>query len=184
MTTLTLSALLNALDTLHSEVDRIALGLSQPGGATLRCGPGCHACCIDHLRVSVLEAERIRRDYPEVLASTPAPEGACAFLDADGRCRVYSARPQVCRTQGLPLQWTETTSEVDVHYRDICPLNGEVVDLASLPDQACWPIGFVEERLALLAHHGEKAGLLRSDERVALRSLFVPAQGTPPSTGT
>ena len=44
---------------------------------------------------------------PEVLRSEPHPPGACAMLDADGACRVYAARPYVCRTQGLPLRWAE-----------------------------------------------------------------------------
>jgi hypothetical protein len=30
--------------------------------------------------------------------------GRCAFLDDDGACTVYDARPFLCRTHGLPLR--------------------------------------------------------------------------------
>ena len=32
-----------------------------------------------------------------------APDGACEFLDADGRCRIYGARPKQCRD--FPQSW-------------------------------------------------------------------------------
>ena len=46
--------------------------------------------------VFVVEAERIRRRNPELLARGRAhPEGACAFLDDAGACRIYEQRPYV-----------------------------------------------------------------------------------------
>ncbi len=32
-----------------------------------------------------------------------APDGACEFLQADGRCRIYAARPRQCRD--FPHGW-------------------------------------------------------------------------------
>ncbi len=32
-----------------------------------------------------------------------APGGACEFLGADGRCRIYEARPEQCRA--FPQDW-------------------------------------------------------------------------------
>ena len=32
-----------------------------------------------------------------------APDGACEFLEADGRCRIYAARPRQCRD--FPHGW-------------------------------------------------------------------------------
>lgn len=104
-----------------------------------------------------MEAERIRRDFPAVLQEAPATEG-CAFLGPDGGCRVYAARPYVCRTQGLPLRW----AEAGVEHRDICPLNDEGPPIEGLPIEACWTIGPVEARLAAVSQ----------GDRVALRSLF------------
>lgn len=38
------------------------------------------------------------------LALLDQEDGSCAFLGADGRCRVYEARPEQCRT--FPYAWS------------------------------------------------------------------------------
>ena len=48
---------------------------------------------------------RVRRRKATGIEEGAGPEGACAFLDGEGGCRVYPDRPYVCRTQGLPLRW-------------------------------------------------------------------------------
>lgn len=105
------------------------------------------------------------RHHASVLDEAPHPDGACAFLDAEKRCRIYEHRPYVCRTQGLPLRWLEEDEETDEVFeaRDICPPNAEGPPLEELPAEACWTIGPFEERLARQQNDGE---------RVALRSLF------------
>jgi uncharacterized protein len=117
-----------------------------------------------------VEADRIRRSAAELLESgEPHPEGACAFLDTEGACRIYEHRPYVCRTQGLPLRWLEEDEETgEIHdRRDICPLNAEGPPLASLDQPDCWTIGPAEERLAAL-----QQDLGPSAARVELRALF------------
>jgi len=80
--------------------------------------------------VSPIEAAAIARR----VSSGPAPpvgeriltvldEGRddCLQLDAAGRCRIYAARPLVCRSHGLPLLF-----DVDgEQHGDACPLNFE-----------------------------------------------------------
>lgn len=173
MSALTREGLLKAIATLHEQVSSAASKLSQPGGATLNCRAGCNACCIDGLSVSWVEAELIRTMAAEVLAGEPHPPGACAFLTPDGLCSIYEFRPQVCRTQGLPLQWLEADGDQQLVYRDICPLNEDLVDLQTLPEHECWHIGAVEERLALLNGLAERAGF-SDGRRVKLRELFSP----------
>lgn len=151
---------------LHDEVDRRAGDVAARHGTRLQCRRGCSDCCVDGLTVFAVEAERIRRCYPELLREgAPHPAGACAFLAADGACRVYDARPYVCRTQGLPLRWREE----DAEYRDICPLNETGgPPLLRLAPEDCWTLGPFETRLAELE-------LRRSGDaatRVALRELF------------
>ena len=41
------------------------------------------------------------------------PDGACAMLDAQNRCRIYPVRPRLCRT--FPHEWTNAESP------DYCP---------------------------------------------------------------
>lgn len=114
-----------------------------------------------------VEAERIRSAHAELLRDgSPHPPGACAFLGDAGECRIYADRPYVCRSQGLPLRWTE--EEEQVERRDICPLNAEGEPLESLPAADCFTLGPFEARLRRLqdAQDGGR-GL-----RVALRTLF------------
>lgn len=165
-----------------------ALVQGAPLAGQLNCGLGCTDCCIDDLNVFAIEADRIRQDYPEVLRQQASPVGRCAFLNQAGACRIYSARPYVCRTQGLPLAWQEAldpdpladlTALETIERRDICPLNDTPqLNLAALPTSACWPIGPAEEELQQLEierftqlnphHDSGQAPFLR----VRLRSLF------------
>lgn len=154
------------IDQLHDEIDARAAALAAVHATKLQCRRGCSACCVDEITVFEVEAERIRRAFPSLLASgTPHPPGRCAFLGEEGECRVYAARPYVCRTQGLPLRWID--EEAEAEYRDVCELN-EAVDVTELAPEECWGIGEVEERLR------EMNG---GAPRVALRSLFSGSAG-------
>lgn len=159
------------LAALHAEVDRKAEVVARRHAGRLQCRRGCHGCCVDELTVTRIEAEAIRRAHPALLATgLPHPAGACAFLDAEGACRIYAERPLVCRTQGLPLRlyFEDEAGEIE-ERRDICPLNQDGgPPLEQLPDDALWQVGVHELRLTNLdeAHGG-------SDEtRVCLRDLF------------
>ncbi len=161
-----------ALEAFHREVDRAAAEIAAVHGDRIRCRKGCADCCIDGLTVLTVEAAAIQRRFGDLLGETdPYPLGACAFLDADGACRIYESRPYVCRTQGLPLSWVEETGSGQLaEMRDICPLNepgGPAVE--ELSAEACWRIGPWEGRLARLQY--AFAGRL---ERVRLRDLFHP----------
>ena len=97
---------LGLLYKLHEMIDELAAPLNAQHEPRLQCKRGCFGCCTDDLTVFTIEAERIKQDYPQLLADEqPHAPGRCAFLDAQGACRIYDARPYVCRTQGLPLRW-------------------------------------------------------------------------------
>lgn len=130
---------------------------------------------MDDLTVFEVEADRIRRAHPELLADgLPHSRGACAFLDAEGGCRIYADRPYVCRTQGLPLRWLDEPAGDEIReHRDICPLNLAGPSLLELEGDDCWLLGPVEDRLAAL--QGEVDG--GAHRRVALRELFVRRNG-------
>jgi len=167
-------AALDALRTLHGEIDREAGRLTNEHAERLRCGRGCSACCLDDLTVSPVEAELIRDLHPALLSDeAPHPKGACAFLDGEGACRIYAERPSVCRSQGLPLRmfFEDDAGEIEEH-RDICPLNVEGgPPLASLPEASFWLVGPFELRLNAIEDEF-LGGASGADARVALRSLF------------
>lgn len=154
----------------YEAVDRGASRLSMHHAERLRCARGCASCCVDGITVFEIEAANIRSRNPELIASgEPGPKGACAFLDSEGACRIYSDRPYVCRTQGLPLRWLEETVSGTVEYRDICPLNEEGDPVEDLEPDECWTIGEYEGRLVSLQ---AKFFDDRMD-RTPLRELFL-----------
>ncbi len=164
------NSVLIKLREIYRSLEDAAERLSRHHGERLRCVRGCCDCCVDEITVFEVEALHIGSRYAELLREgEPHPEGACAFLDSKGDCRIYDARPYVCRTQGLPLRWIDETPEGDlVEMRDICPLNDPGPPVVELPEEACWTIGPVEEMLA-----GLQATLAGGElRRVLLRALF------------
>lgn len=168
------------LERLHRAVDVMAAPLVAMHGDRLQCERGCHACCVDDLTVFALEAAQIAAHHAELLESgEPGREGACAFLDREGACRIYAHRPYVCRSQGLPLRWLEERNGEVVELRDICelnfvdaraPLNDRPVHdtpLGALPAEHCFTLGPVEQRLR---EQAEQSG---AAERIPMRSLFA-----------
>lgn len=114
------AALRAKVDAFHAQV-----AARHPGGLT--CHAGCQSCCHRHLSVFAVE---FRHMAQAVLALPDADRAAlaerlaagradprCPLLDDAGRCRVYAARPIICRSHGLPLQVG------DPPVRDVCPLN-------------------------------------------------------------
>lgn len=154
----------------YREVDAAVTALEEQHRERLACKRGCADCCVDELTVFEVEAENIRRRHETLLQGGLAhPPGACAFLDEDGACRIYADRPYVCRTQGLPLRWTDEDEHgAPVEYRDICTLNEDGPLITDLKPQACWTLGPYEMRLQLMqAAQGDD-----DLQRVSLRDLF------------
>ena len=68
----------------------------------------CGACCrwpgsvlLEAADVAAAAAALARNRAQLTLKETP--DGACEFLAADGRCRIYAARPRQCRD--FPQGW-------------------------------------------------------------------------------
>lgn len=162
---------LASLRSLYDEVDHRATQIADGHGARLQCRRGCCQCCVDDLTVFEIEAENIRLAHASLLAEQePHERGACAFLDANGGCRIYADRPYVCRTQGLPLRWMDEGHDGElVELRDICPLNDEGTPIVELAEDECWTIGPAEERLAELQRQFGSGQLTR----IPLRTLFA-----------
>lgn len=159
-----------ALQRFHADVDRDVARVTQFHKDALQCKKGCADCCVDDLTVFEVEAARIRIEHADLLRTEAAhPEGACAFLGPDRACRIYSARPYVCRTQGLPLRWWDQDPDgALLEYRDICPLNEDGVDLVQIGETQCWTLGPYEDRLRKLQSDACDGRL----PRVRLRDLF------------
>ncbi len=102
--------------TLAERVDAFVARVGARHPDDLRCRPGCDGCCRTRLTITTVEANAIARwaatKPVEVRAAIAAaalgPDDPaaprCAALDADGRCRIYPARPLVCRSHGIPIR--------------------------------------------------------------------------------
>lgn len=149
----------------------------------LACTRGCSSCCVEGLTVLSVEAYSIAAHAQEHgLASEPSPPpGGCAFLDEEGACTIYEARPVLCRTHGLPLRMPKGQD---------APVEGARRPLKVLGDVEVCSLNFQErpfasedvldaERMAALLlvveqRFRERAGLEGPLERVPLAALLEP----------
>lgn len=98
---------------LRDRVDAFVGRVEARHRAELQCRPGCDGCCRTRLSVAAVEAAAIRAwlagrpvDERQAIARAAATATAdrCAALADDGRCRIYPARPLVCRSHGVPIR--------------------------------------------------------------------------------
>lgn len=166
---LTPDQIADTLDAFYRKVDEASEGVLRAlarDAITLRCRRGCCACCLDDLAVTPAEVALIRARFDAVLDEEPHATGACAFLDETGSCRIYSARPYICRTHGLPLRWLDEDEEGTFEERDTCELNDHI-DLAQLEQDQCFTLGVPEMQLQKMNEI-----TFENVERIPLRSLF------------
>jgi Fe-S-cluster containining protein len=118
----------------------------------IACRKGCDACC-RHISLFPVEAVNLAlalRQLPESQMShilekarSASPDGPCPLLE-QGACLLYSARPIICRTHGLPI----LTREHDKPTVDFCPKNFKGV--ASLPGNAVIELDLLNTTLAAI----------------------------------
>lgn len=116
----------------RDKIDEAYEAVAARRAADLSCARGCHQCCVDGLSVLSVEAAAIEQHLATAgLSAAPAPSAAgCAFLDADGACTVYEARPVVCRTHGIPLRMLDDAPATGTVGRPLRVLQGvEVCEL-------------------------------------------------------
>ena len=101
---------MSRLGELTAKVDAFFVRVQERHGADMQCGSGCSDCCHAQLSITEVEAAAIREhvagwpvEQRRTLAEPGGPD-ACAALDAAGRCKIYAARPLVCRSHGAPIR--------------------------------------------------------------------------------
>jgi len=108
---------MSGLGELTDKVDAFFARVQARHGADMQCGTGCSECCHVRLSITGVEADAIRAEVATWPAARRAalaevgPADRCAALDPDGRCRVYAARPLVCRSHGAPIRMRDGARE-------------------------------------------------------------------------
>ena len=102
---------------LAAKVDGFFARVTARHGDDMQCGSGCSDCCHVRLTVTHAEAAAIRAHVATLTPDqrrelTGGPVDRCAALDQNGRCRIYEARPFVCRTHGAPIRLTRQSLPV------------------------------------------------------------------------
>lgn len=105
----------------------------------MKCQRGCHSCCLPGLTISALEAAHIANylcDHSqldsqarEVEQQDPFKGTRCSFLNKQGACTIYEARPIVCRSHGVPIRFEDENKQM---LADVCPLNFTDKDLIDI----------------------------------------------------
>lgn len=110
---------------IRNDADRLAGKLAAQHESHMVCRKGCDSCCMDFGLLPVeffAILDRVKEmNLPSEL--TVREEGGCPFL-LDHSCLIYSERPLICRTHGLPLlQMGNEEWELSA-----CPLNFTLTD--------------------------------------------------------
>jgi Fe-S-cluster containining protein len=99
------------LDELNAKIDGFFARVSGRHGDDMQCATGCSDCCHVQLSITAVEAAAVRahvETWPVERRTALAERGPhCAALDGAGRCRIYEARPVVCRSHGVPIRFRE-----------------------------------------------------------------------------
>jgi len=103
---------------LNAKIDGFFARAFARHGDDMQCNTGCSDCCHVRLSITGVEADAIRAH----VAAWPAerrrsllavgPADRCAALDENGRCKIYEARPVVCRSHGVPIRMRQDSVPV------------------------------------------------------------------------
>lgn len=111
---------MSRLGELHAKVDGFFARVVARHGDDMQCTTGCSDCCHVRLTITGVEAVAIRAlvaTWPNerrMRLAEVGPEDRCAALDTDGRCKIYEARPIVCRSHGAPIRMRDPKRSLPV----------------------------------------------------------------------
>ncbi len=122
---------------LLAKIDHFAATLTAKYPQSFACKQGCSSCCVAGITVWRVEYDHIAFSAHTQLPYELPDEAMarmCCFLDNQGCCAIYPARPVVCRLWGLPLaipagseeEWgIRTATSLHAHHGSIicCNLN-------------------------------------------------------------
>jgi hypothetical protein len=159
---------------LTAKVDGFFARVAERHGTDMQCHTGCSDCCRVRLTITEVEAAAIRgevagwtREHRAELRDH-GDATRCAALDAGGRCKIYTARPLVCRSHGVPIRMQTPRSRLPVIQG--CERNF----LRTTPDPDCVLDQTTLSAVLLAIDSAEAGGATnRSPARVELAALLA-----------
>jgi hypothetical protein len=160
---------------LTARIDAFFARVAERHTSDLRCAAGCDACCHTRPTVTAVEAAAIAAwartrtaDERAAIAAAAAHDdlARCPALDDAGRCRIYDARPIICRSHGVPVRMRDARS---LPLVTSCHLNFTTHGPAAADADCILDQQLVSTMLALV---NQEAGAGATDERIDLADLL------------
>lgn len=177
-------------ETLLKKVDDQFDKIYQNHKSSFACKKSCHQCCLPKLTVCTVEKEYILnylRNNPSQLEKIRDLDlkdiykgERCKFLDEQGACSIYEARPSVCRSHGAPLWFKLPGSEFDDedYEQDVCFLNFKEENIKALSLDSFINIDTLNSILVTLNMLFENEGRYPQAERfeLSLKGIGITGQ--------
>jgi hypothetical protein len=172
---------------LVTRVDEFSSRLLLAYRDQLVCRQGCIACCQQDLHLLPVEYYFLLEGFRQLPAAAqellkirvkreaPSDGKSCLLLHEDG-CLLYSHRPIICRTHGLPLLITTEGQE----RRDCCPKNFIGHPLEQLPRLDLLHLERLNTLLILVNHLFSSQTRLRPEKRLPVSRLLISSQHRAP----
>lgn len=164
---------------LTARIDAFFSRVHARHASEMRCAAGCDLCCRTRPTVTAVEAAAILEwartlspDHRTQIAAAAAPANdpsRCAALDDAGRCRIYAARPIICRSHGVPIRMRDARSLAVVTS---CELNFTTSGPAAADPDCILDQELVSTMLALVDKEHSGSGANDPDERIDLATLL------------
>lgn len=134
---------------LRDKADALTNKLGKMHRSHMECKMGCDLCCMDYSIFPVefysiakqLEKQEITSELPSVNNNN-----TCVFLK-DHKCTIYSERPIICRTHGLPLLYVNEGEEWEL---SACELNFTDFDFMDFTNENTFPQDIFNSELFML----------------------------------
>ena len=130
---------------LRTEIDALSESLEKRHQKYLNCKKGCDLCCmaisVFPIEFYAIKAEIDNKSIAEL--AVPQNDEDCLFL-VDHSCALYSSRPVICRTHGLPLLYMSLDG--DDYELSCCELNFTDFDFADFDEENTYPMDRINSK--------------------------------------
>lgn len=134
---------------LRNNIDKRSEQLEKQHKKHIKCKAGCDLCCMDYSIFpvefySIVDALQETEKQPKTSVDTDPSK--CIFLN-NHQCEIYTERPIICRTHGLPLLFMNEDNDWEL---SACELNFTGFDLEDFSEENTFSQDKFNSKLFLL----------------------------------